>query len=229
MTAVVFDLDGTLVDSVPDMHAALNRVLGARGHSPLPVESVRGFVGHGVPTLVRRAMAAVGKTGDDFDAWHDDYMARYAEGVCVETRLYAGALATINTLAAQGHRLGICTNKPQGLTEALLDALGIASRFDAVLGGDTPFGRKPDPRPLREVVRHLGGRPAVMIGDGAADVGAARAAGVPVLLYTGGYCDVAPETLEADAAFADWSDVPDLVTAIPGWTVSRPTVAGPVV
>lgn len=213
MTAVVFDLDGTLVDSAPDMHTALNRVLAERGRPALPLDRVRGFVGHGVPTLVRRAMAAVGAGEDDFDDWHDGYMRCYAEGICVRTDPYAGVAETLDLLAARGHRLGVCTNKPQALTEALLDRLNLTPRFAAVLGGDTPFGRKPDPGVLREVVARLGGGPAVMIGDSAADIDAARGAGYPVLLYLGGYADASLDVDAADAAFGDWGMVPGLVEA----------------
>ena len=216
MTAVIFDLDGTLVDSAPDMHAGLNRVLAERGHPALPLERVRGFVGHGVPMLVRRAMAAVGADAGGFDDWHDGYMARYGEGICVATRPYDGVVAALDAVAAQGCRLGVCTNKPQALTEALLDALLLAPRFGAVLGGDTAFGRKPDAGPLHEVVARLGGGPAVMVGDSAADIGAARAARMPVLLYTGGYGG-ALDPSTADASFSDWAQLPALVAAaLPG-------------
>lgn len=211
MTAVIFDLDGTLVDSAPDMHAALNRVLAERGYPAVALERLRSFVGHGVPTLVRRAMAAAGAAEDGFDDWHDGYMACYGEGICVATQPYGGVLDILDTLEARGHRLGVCTNKPQALTEALLDGLGLRWRFGAVLGGDTEFGCKPDPAPLREVVARLGGGPAVMVGDTGADINAARAAGMPVILYTGGYAGPSLDAASADAAFANWSRLPDLV------------------
>ncbi|MBV0892570.1 phosphoglycolate phosphatase [Paracoccus sp. Z118] len=222
MTAVIFDLDGTLVDSAPDMHAALNRVLAERGRPALTLGQVRGFVGHGVPTLVRRAMVAVGAAEDSFDDWHDGYMRCYGEGICERTTPYPGVVETLELFAARGHRLGVCTNKPQGLTEALLDRLNLTPRFAAVLGGDTPFGRKPDPGVLREVVARLGGGPAVMIGDSAADIGAARGAGHPVLLFLGGYADAALDAGAADAAFNDWAMVPGLVEA----ALSSGTVSG---
>ena len=212
--AVVFDLDGTLVDSAPDMHTALNGVLAARGHAPLSLARVRGFIGAGVPTLIRRAMAAVGAAEDGFGDWHDAYMAGYADGICVATRPYDGVLDALDMLAARGYRLGICTNKPQGLSDALLDRLGLTPRFGAIIGGDTRLGRKPDPRPLFEVVTRLGGGGAVMVGDSTADLGAARAAGLPVLLFSGGYGGASLDLTAADGAFGDWADLPALVTGL---------------
>lgn len=211
LKSVIFDLDGTLVDSAPDMHAAMNRVLAGRGHTAMPLAQVRGFIGNGVPTLVRRTMAATGVGEDAYDDWHDAYLGEYAKGVCVTTAPYDGVLPVLDRLAAQGWRLGICTNKPQALTEALLDALGLAARFGAVLGGDTDFGRKPNPQGLAEVARRLGGGPAVMVGDSPADAGAARAAGMPILLFTGGYRDQSVDQIAPDAAFDHWSELSALL------------------
>lgn len=209
--AVVFDLDGTLVDSAPDMHAAMARVLAARGHPALDLDRVRGFIGNGVPMLVRRTMAAVAADEAQFDGFRRDYLAAYDAGICDLTAEYEGVTAALDSLAARGHALGVCTNKPQGLTEGLLAALGMAGRFGAVLGGDTAFGHKPDPAGLIEVVARLGGGPAVMVGDSPADAGAARGAGVAFLLYTGGYRDQSVEQIAPDAAFDHWSDLPGLV------------------
>ncbi|AXC50415.1 phosphoglycolate phosphatase [Paracoccus suum] len=211
--SVIFDLDGTLVDSAPDMHAAMNRVLAAQGHAQMPLEQVRGFIGNGVPTLVRRTIASAGAAEDCYDRWHDDYMAAYAEGICETTVTYDGMIAALDDLSAAGHRLGVCTNKPQALSDALLAALGLAGRFDAVLGGDTTFGRKPDPQGLIEVARRLGGGPMIMVGDSPADAGAARSAGMPILLYTGGYRDLSVEAIAPDAAFDHWSELPALIAA----------------
>ncbi|KGJ16515.1 phosphoglycolate phosphatase [Paracoccus sanguinis] len=211
MSAVVFDLDGTLVDSAPDMHAAMNRVLAARGQAPLSLDRVRGFVGDGVPMLVRRTMAAVGAEEAGFDDWHGDYLTRYGAEVCLLTRPYPRVLDALDAVSGAGSRLGICTNKPQRLAEALVAALGLSGRFDALVGGDTRFGRKPAPEGLREVVRRLGGGPAVMVGDSRADAQAARAAGLPVLLYTGGYRSHSVEEIAPDATFDDWSELPGLV------------------
>ncbi|MRX50010.1 phosphoglycolate phosphatase [Paracoccus sp. S-4012] len=214
MSAVVFDLDGTLVDSAPDMHAAMNRVLEGRGHEPLELDQVRGFIGNGVPTLVRRVMAAVEADEGGFDGWHGDYMQWYAKLICDKTQPYASVIEALDSLKASGRRLGICTNKPQQLTEDLVAALGLADRFGAVIGGDTEFGHKPAPGPLTETVRRLGGGPAVMVGDSMADAGAARAAGLPLILYTGGYRDRGVDEIAPDARFDHWRELPRLVAAV---------------
>ena len=213
MSALVFDLDGTLVDSAPDMAEALNRVMAARDLLGFALAEVRGFVGNGVAMLIRRAMAARGRAGEAvFADWHDAYLAAYADCICVETRLYPGVAEVLDGLA--GHRLAICTNKPQALTDALLEALDLRPRFAAVLGGDTEFGRKPDPAPLRQVAGLIGTADAVMVGDSMADAGAARAAGLPLILYTGGYRDRAVDEIAPDARFDHWDALPGLVPAM---------------
>ena len=206
MSALVFDLDGTLVDSAPDMAEALNRVVAARGLPGFAMADVRGFIGNGVGVLIRRAMAARGVDEAAFAEWHDAYMAAYADCICVRTRLYPGVEQVLDGLA--GRKLAICTNKPQALTDALLAALGLRGRFAAVLGGDSEFGRKPDAGPLRRVAGLLGVGEAVMIGDSLIDSGAASAMGWPMLLFTQGYRDRAPEAIPASARFTDWADFP---------------------
>lgn len=206
MSAIVFDLDGTLVDSAPDMAEALNRVVAARGLPEFAVAEVRGFIGDGVGVLIRRAMAARAVGEEAFADWHDAYMAAYADGLCVRTRPYPGVVAALDGL--EGRKLAVCTNKPQALADALLETLGLRARFAAVLGGDTAFGRKPDAAPLRRVAELIGAGGAVMVGDTAIDAGAATAAGWPMLLFTQGYRDRAPEAIPASARFTDWAEFP---------------------
>lgn len=214
MTPIVFDLDGTLVDSVPDMALALNAVMDQRGQSAFTLDRVRSFVGNGVPMLIRRAMAAHDLAGEDvFTDWHAAYMAAYARDICVHTRPYPGVLAALDALADRP--LAVCTNKPQALAEDLLASLGIADRFRIVLGGDTDAGRKPDPTPLRHVATHMGAMRAVMVGDSMADSGAARAAGWPMVLYRHGYRDRPAEAIPADARFDDWARLPGLLAGLP--------------
>lgn len=216
MSAVVFDLDGTLVDSAPDVQAALNRVLEMRGHPPFSLERVRGFIGNGVTLLLHRSMEAVGAPEAEFEGWRDDYLGQYGDAVCDLTRPYPGMVEALDRLVRDGYRLGICTNKPQQLTDDLLAALGLADRFGAVLGGDAGFGLKPAPQGLAEVVRRLGEGPAVMVGDSLADAGAARAAGLPLILHAGGYRDREVAEMGPDAAFEDWATLPGLVRDLLG-------------
>lgn len=213
MGVVIFDLDGTLVDTVPDLQGAVNAMLAARGYPALSSDQIRSFVGNGVPEMVRRTMARVAAPEAEFAQWHDDFTARYEAAVCDLSHPYPGVIEALDILAAAGHRLGICTNKPQGLAEDLLEALDLAERFGAVLGGDTEFGRKPAPEGLIEVRHRLGGGPAVMVGDTIADTQAARAAGLPVLFFSEGYRDRAVEQIAPDAHFSDWAMLPDLVAA----------------
>lgn len=213
MTPIVFDLDGTLVDSAPDMTLALNEIVEARGLAPFSLDDIRGFVGNGVPMLIRRAMAARGIDGADiFDGWHEDYMAAYARGICIETRPYPGVIAALD---AMGDRpIAVCTNKPQALADSLLEALSLHERFQIILGGDTDAGRKPDPAPLRHVAAHLGAARAIMVGDSMADSGGAQAMGWPMMLYRHGYRDRSADSIPADIRFDDWGAFPALLEQI---------------
>lgn len=214
LPVVIFDLDGTLVDSAPDMHAAMVRVLAARGHPPLTLEQVRGFIGNGARVLIDRVIAEIAADPAEADAFTGEYLAAYQAGLVIDTAEYAGVTDALQVLTGAGHKMGICTNKPQALAEGLLEGMGLGHFFQVVIGGDTDFGRKPDAAPLIEVIRLLGGVPAVMVGDSAADAGAARAAKVPILLYTGGYREQSVAQIAPDAAFDDWADLPGLIARL---------------
>jgi phosphoglycolate phosphatase len=185
---VVFDLDGTLVDSRRDLADAANALIEERGGSPLPVEDVAGMVGEGAAVLVRRAVAAAGVAAPDLDSALSRFLDLYDERLLVHTRLYDG---TSETLDALGGRLplAVLTNKPQRHTDRLLDGLGIAGHFRWVIGGDTAHGRKPNPSGLNYLIRAADASPAatVMVGDSAIDLRTARAAGTPVCLVTYGF------------------------------------------
>jgi phosphoglycolate phosphatase len=183
----VFDLDGTLVDSAPDIHAALDRMMAGHGRPGFARAEVTAMIGDGVRALVERAAAARGLAFSEplLAGFTADYTARAAEA----TALFPGIAAALDTLAAEGWRLAVCTNKPAAATAALLSALGLDGRFAAVGGGDSFPVRKPDPGHLLGTLRQAGGDPAraVMIGDHSNDVRAAQGAGLPCLFAGWGY------------------------------------------
>lgn len=208
--AVIFDLDGTLIDSAPDIHASANRVFATFGHSFTRAE-VQGFVGRGAPNLVSRLCEARGLpgAGPEFEAILAQFLHVY-EGAQELTVLYPGVGAALAELAGQGARLGICTNKPLAPTRAVLRHFGLGM-FGTVIGGDSLAVKKPDPAPLLHAARELGGGPAIFVGDSEVDAETAQAAGLPFLLYTEGYRKSPVEALPHHAAFSDFADLPGLV------------------
>jgi phosphoglycolate phosphatase len=184
---LIFDLDGTLVDSVQDLRAALNRLLASKGLAPFTEPEVKLMVGDGAGVLVTRALAARGqKPGPDDLA---SFVADYSANAAVETRLFPGAADAIDSLLAAGWRLAVCTNKPVAPARSLLADLGVADKFAAIGGGDSFPVRKPDPAHLRATIEQAGGDPAaaIMLGDHANDVLAATGAGIPCIWAGWGY------------------------------------------
>lgn len=201
---VAFDLDGTLADTAPDIAAALNYALGEIGRPAIDPSAVRGMIGDGARNLIRRALAATG--GDDADLIervYPIYVGHYAEHPCQATTPFPGVEAALDALAAGGAALAICTNKPERISLALLDALGWTDRFAALVCGDTLPVRKPDPLMLREAVR--GSARPVFIGDSMIDAETARAAAVPFVAVSFGYSDV-PASRFGAAAVIDHFD-----------------------
>ncbi len=212
--AVVFDLDGALVDSVPDIAAALNAAVVAAGFTPLTVAEVACMVGNGSEMLVARALTALtseAASAEHLHAIHARFLAAYDAAPCVASRLYPDALAILDHLAARGVTLGICTNKPQTITHSALRHLGIAERFASVVGGNAGDRLKPALDMVRRTLRELGAAPAhaVFVGDSAADAGAARAAGTRLVLLEHGYTRDDLHSLGADAVLAGFADLPD--------------------
>jgi len=183
----IFDLDGTLVDSRPDIRAALNRLMAARDQPPFGLEEVTRFIGDGVPVLLQRAFAARGLPPDPtaLPAFLTDYEAHAA----VETRPFPGMVAALEHLAATGWRMAVCTNKPERAARLLLEALGLEGRFAALGGGDSFPVRKPDPAHVLATLMAAGGEPgrAVMVGDHHNDIASGRGAGLPVVFCLWGY------------------------------------------
>lgn len=213
MRSIIFDLDGTLVDSVPDLHAAVNRMLDEESLAPLDLTRVRNFIGNGVAVLVQRAMAAHGEAVADarLAALEARFMAHYLRAASDRTRLFDGAGAAVRALAERGYRLAVCTNKPLRPTHQILQAFGLSPYFQVVIGGDSLPLRKPDPAPLRQAIADLGGLPALYVGDSEVDAETALAAGVPLLLFTEGYRRTSLDDIPHAAAFSSFSRLVGLV------------------
>jgi phosphoglycolate phosphatase len=192
-TAVLFDLDGTLVDSLADLTASVNALLGEFGRPELAQSEVAAAIGQGARNLVQRTCAMRGVTleGRAFEEAYGRFRAIYLERCCDATRPLPGALETIRDLAERGIPCGVVTNKPQGATDRLLAHLGFAPWIGAALGGDTPFGRKPSAEPVIEVARRLGAtvpsERVWLVGDSKTDLDAAAAAGITAIGVRGGY------------------------------------------
>jgi phosphoglycolate phosphatase len=197
---VAFDLDGTLVDTAPDLTAALNHTLGAMGRPPVPQETVRHMVGHGVRALLTKGLAATGEmTSALVDHGAPIFLAYYEAHIADHSHAFPGLEDALDRLAARGVTLAICTNKPEALARDLVGQLGWDGRFAALVGGDTLPVRKPDPAPLHEVIARVGGGRAAFVGDSIVDVDTARAAGLPSVAVSFGFSDRPPTELGADA------------------------------
>jgi phosphoglycolate phosphatase len=207
---LVFDLDGTLVDSVPDLTKALNEVLRERGHLPLSPADVAPMVGDGIPTLVTRAFAARGASSAEASEALPRYIRIYEANATALTRPYPGVRDTLIALRRRGYRTAICTNKLQQATMAVLDGLDLAALFDGVAGGDRYPVKKPDPGHLLGLIGECGGNPghAVMIGDSENDAAVAHAAHVPLVLMRYGYARTDPATLGATFVLDHFAQLP---------------------
>jgi phosphoglycolate phosphatase len=217
MARIVFDLDGTLVDSAPSLTAAANRMLAEIGRAPLEVATTRGFVGHGVAVLVERVLnhtggVPVGGAAPHLARYRDIYYADPVSG----TAVFDGVPAALAALDAAGHGLAVCTQKPCLPARTILRALGLMPPITGLTGGDSLAVLKPDPRMLAHAAAQLGEGPLVYVGDNEVDAETAAAAGVPFLLHTEGYRHAPPSALRHVAAFSDFAELPDLVARLLG-------------
>lgn len=208
---IVFDLDGTLVDSAPDLIGTLNRQLRLHNLPEVPLSAARHLVGHGARALLQHGFAEAGATWDEarspqlFDAFIADYLAHIAD----ETRPFDGAVEAMDRLAARGATLAVATNKRTDLSLALIEALGLTARFACIVGPDAVSARKPDGAHLVETVHRAGGDTAraIMIGDSATDTAAARNAGVPCVVVGFGYTEIPPADLGGDIVIGHYREL----------------------
>jgi phosphoglycolate phosphatase len=212
---IVFDLDGTLVDTAPDLIGSLNVLFAREGLAPVTLNEGRGMIGSGVKPLIQRGLATQGRslTAAAFDALYADYLTVYAEHIADNSRPYPGVEAALDTLAARGSRFAVCTNKLAWLSVRLLDRLGLSQRFVTICGQDTFGVQKPDPEVLRQTIRAAGGdlADAVMVGDSATDIRTARAAGVPVVAVDFGYTDVPVTEFDPDRVISHFDALPEAI------------------
>jgi phosphoglycolate phosphatase len=225
---VVFDLDGTLVDTAPDLIATLNTILGQEGLPPIAFAAARNMVGGGARHMLERGLAAApsppssaspGRSGwgpAELDRLCGQFIAHYADHIADRSRVFPGVEAALDTLAARGCRLAVCTNKLEWLARRLLDALGLTHRFAAICGADTFGVSKPDAAILHRTVARAGGRSdtAVMVGDAVTDVAVARAAGIGVIAVDFGYSETPVAELRPDRIVSSFEELPEAVFAL---------------
>ena len=212
---IAFDLDGTLVDTAPDLISALNFILDREGLPPVPLDAARNMIGAGARKLLERGLELEGRAASvwDIDRLSADFIAYYAAHIADTSRPFEGLERALDDLAALGCRLAVCTNKLEWLSRRLLDELGLSQRFAAICGADTFGVSKPDPAILRQTIARAGGNPSssIMVGDAGTDVGVARRAGVPVIGVTFGYTDIPMADLKPDRVIAHMRDLPAAV------------------
>lgn len=217
---VVFDLDGTLVDTAPDLAATLNVILAREGLPPVEYEAARNMVGGGARVMLERGLAAAGRLLPvaAVDALTRDFVEHYAAHIADKSEPFPGAEVALDALATRGYRLAVCTNKLEWLSVRLLDALGLSKRFAAICGADTFGISKPDPEILHRTIERAGaaGVGAVMVGDSHTDIATARAANIPVVAVDFGYTDTPVAALAPDRIISRFADLPEAVFTLIG-------------
>lgn len=205
--AIVFDLDGTLIDSAPDIHAAANRMLADFDHAPLTLERVTSFIGNGIPNLVRLVMEDSDIPASQEQAMQARMLAHYTAHPADLTQPYPGVIDCLQGLRHKGYRLGVCTNKLHAPTIQILDALHLTGYFEVVIGGDSLPVKKPDPAPLHAAYEALGGNGFFYVGDSEVDAETADRAKIPFALFTKGYRKTPAEDLVSTTMFDDFSQL----------------------
>jgi phosphoglycolate phosphatase len=215
---IVFDLDGTLVDTAPDLINALNWVLDREGLPPVPLQSARTMIGAGARRLIERGLELKGRSAsfEDVTRLTGDFIDYYAGHIADASRPFEGLESALDDLAAQGYRFAVCTNKLEWLSKRLLDQLGLSARFAAICGADTFGVSKPDPAILRQTIARAGGQlsSAIMVGDAGPDIGVARRAGIPVIGVEFGYTEVPIADLKPDRLVSHMRELPAAVQSL---------------
>ena len=215
---IAFDLDGTLVDTAPDLISALNFVLDREGMPPVPLDAARNMIGAGARKLIERGLELEGRAASvsDIDRLTADFIDYYAAHIADASRPFEGLEAALDDLEALGCRFAVCTNKLEWLSKRLLEQLGLSRRFAAICGADTFGVSKPDPVILQQTVARAGGHIAstIMVGDAGPDVGVARRAGTPVIGVEFGYTDVPIADLKPDRLIGHMRELPAAVNSL---------------
>ncbi len=216
LSLVVFDLDGTLVDSAADLAAAINAMLADFGCAPLPLPEVRHMIGDGVAMLVTRALAATGCRQVDADAAARVFMRHYESRATALTTTFPGVAEALRALREEGIPLAVCTNKPARISAEVLGNLGLAGYFARVIGGDSLPFRKPDPRVLLALLESFAARPeaSLLVGDSEVDAATARSAGVPFVLMKHGYRRGPAEKIPCSVALDGFGELPAAIRAL---------------
>jgi len=211
---IVFDLDGTLVDSAPDIMVAANRMLEGEGLAPLDLATITSFIGNGLPKLVERVLDARDISQSQFPRLYDEVRDFYNAAPADETRPFPGVPELLARLKAQGHMVGVCTNKPEEPTRLILNLLGLEGHIDVVVGGDAMPEKKPHPAPLHAAFDALGLGERLYVGDSEVDAQVSSAAGVRFALFTKGYRKSPIEAMPHEFAFNHFAEVSEIVDRI---------------
>jgi phosphoglycolate phosphatase len=217
-TTAIFDLDGTLIDTAPDLIDTLNVVLAREGMPPVPYEAARTMIGGGARMMLMRGIEAEGRTVEqaELDRMFADFLAHYSDHIADRSQPFPGLNESLDTLAQRGFRFAVCTNKLERLSVQLLRQLKLADRFEAICGQDTFGVQKPDPEVLRRTIFAAGGtaQRAIMIGDSVTDIRTARAAGIPVIAVNFGYSDRPVSEYGPDRIISHFAQLPDAIADI---------------
>ena len=218
MRTIVFDLDGTLIDTAPDLISTLNFTLARGGMAAVPYEEARKMIGGGARGMIEKALVADGRTDvkAELDRMFGEFVEHYAAHIADRSRPFPLLEAALDRLAADGYRLAVCTNKLEWLSVRLLDTLNLTRHFAAICGQDTFGMQKPNPEVLWRTIVKAGGAPdrAIMVGDSGTDVRTARAAALPVIAVTFGYSEVPIESLQPDRLISSYGELAATIRGI---------------